>query len=138
MNCISPLNLSGLRLTVERELANPSNESSADKRKSPHERVEEITRYMCVSCSEEHDYRSEAEECCPDEDEDKDAPGAVLKDSCPVCRYEHSSTEEAADCCLWKDMDKPARWRIAALVDGGKSWTESIEEVTGQKLNPFN
>jgi hypothetical protein len=95
---------------------------------------------MCVACSDEHDYRSDAEECCPDSDEGSaDMPGAVLKYTCPVCRgSSFSEVEMAADCCLWKDIDAPGRWRIAALVDAGGSWTEAIEEITGQKLNPLN
>lgn len=131
-NRISPLNLSGLRLTVERECANP--ESPSEKRDKRYQKVEEVTYYRCTKCEEEHDYRSDAEECCPDSEES----GAVLKDTCPVCQREHYAVEAAADCCLWKDLDAPSRWRIAALVEAGKSWTESIEEVTGQKLNQFN
>jgi hypothetical protein len=132
-NRISPLNLSGLRLTVERECANPQNEGKDEQRRRKRDRVEEVVYYMCTKCEEEHDDRRDAEDCCPDVD-----PGAVLKDHCPVCQREHLDVESAADCCLWKDLDAPSRWRIAALVEAGKTWTESIEEVTGQKLNQLN
>lgn len=126
-NRIGPLNLSGLRLTVERECANP------DDKSKKRDRVEEVVYYVCTNCDEEHDERSDAEKCCESEES-----GSVQKDHCPVCQREHLDAENAADCCLWKDLDAPSRWRIASLVEAGKSWTESIEEVTGQKLNQFN
>lgn len=128
-NRISPLNLSGLRRTVERECANPQEVDKSKKR----DRVEEVVYYVCTKCGEEHDERNDAENCCPE-----DEPGSILKETCPVCQREHHAVEAAADCCLWKDLDAPARWRIAALVEGGQSWTEAIEAVTGQKLNQFN
>lgn len=135
---LSPLNLSGLRLTVERECAEPAIEDLEAKRRRDEKRVEVVTRYICTACDEEHNFHSDAEDCCKDEP-DAEAPGAVLKGACPVCRRQYQDDiEAAADCCLWKDLDAPARWRIAALVEGGQSWTEAIEVVTGQKLNQFN
>ena len=134
---LSPLPLSGLRVTAERECSIPPViEDEGKKRRRTRGRVEEIVRYMCPVCSEEHDDRSDAEDCCPD-DGDEDTPGAVLKGSCPVCGHESGDPFLAAECCLWKDTVPQQRWQIATMVESGKSWTEAIEQVTGAKLNPF-
>jgi hypothetical protein len=138
MACLSPLNLSGLRVTAERECtAAAIDQHPLKSSQRKRDRVDVVTRYVCTLCDEEYDTREEAEVCCEDED-DEDTPGVVLKTNCPVCNRTHGDEHSAAECCLWKDTDPPQRWRIAAMVEGGKSWTEAIEEVTGQKLNPYN
>ena len=89
-----------------------------------------ITLYQCDACKEEYDSRSEAEDCCAEEE-----PDDQESTDCPVCGSESYDYRAATDCCLWKDLDAPKRWAIADAVEDGVTWQEAIEQFTGQSIN---
>lgn len=114
--------------------------------------------YLCPSCEERHDDRSEAAECCalhidreypcPACDElhhsEKSAreccgPGAAgLHKSCPVCDTKHNDAHEAADCCLWRDTTPHQRYLMAFRLEADPriTWQEAIDYAMAQP-QPF-
>lgn len=82
----------------------------------------EVTMYACTSCDEVHEFVSSAERCCSNV-KVHDEEGASF---CPACGKNYSDPYEATDCCLWKDLDAPTRWRMAARVEAGESWTDVL------------
>ncbi|MBA3622910.1 MAG: hypothetical protein H0W48_00270 [Methylibium sp.] len=90
----------------------------------------EVLRYQCPVCDDEHDYESEAEQCCPYEASEGEE---AIKDGvlCPVCRSLERGYFDAADCCLWKDIEPAGRYRIARAVEAGAEWIDAIADVTG-------
>lgn len=117
-----------------------------------------FARYVCPSCEKAHKEEYEAEECCPrdigtiyvDEGTGKEycSPEELAADSktgragapsiptvpactCPVCGHESSSPHESVECCLWKDLDAPTRWKVAAALEAGSTWTEELAKLEG-------
>lgn len=115
-------------------------------------------RYMCPSCEKTHKEEYEAEECCPRDIDTiyvdastgtvfcspeqlaeackAGAAGApylptIPSCTCPVCGQQSSSPHESVECCLWKDIDAPTRWKLAAALEGGSTWTEELAKLEG-------
>lgn len=87
------------------------------------EEPEEVHVYRCPVCTEDHDWKSDAEECCA---EQKNIEVDHSSGHCPVCGEQFIDAESASDCCLWKDLPHAARQRIAAHVQAGALWSEAI------------
>lgn len=110
---LSPRTINGLIATQREGMHTPSH---AERH------IETVTYYVCPVCDEKHDYRSEAAECCGEDDEHSEEAS-----SCPVCGNRYGEPHVAADCCLWKDLDAPSRWRIADAVEAGATWAEALK-----------
>ena len=112
---LSPLNLRGLLATLG--MAEPdARPMGALHRRRP------IECWRCPECLDVHDDEDDAAECCKPTPAEADASSR----KCPVCGTAHDSHEAAADCCLWKDFDAPTRWRMAAAVEAGSTWSEQL------------
>lgn len=109
---LSPLNLQRFVTTAHLVIAE---EVKAGEKRKP----ELVTAYRCTECSEIYEYRADAEECCPADEQPQ-------KWCCPLCSEDHSEARQAADCCLWKDYDAPTRWRMADAVEAGSNWAEQL------------
>lgn len=118
---LSPLNFSALIDT--QHIVTPS-----EPRKTP-ERRYAIECWRCPDCREVYDWEDEALECCADDIPKHPEEGDTR---CPVCAAECADIYAAADCCLWKDLTAPARWRMAAAVEGGAIWINAIEKECGR------
>lgn len=135
MTRLSPLNFRGL-VDMRRSYGPAGDakrgpvfatEGREDARKQQASRVWSVTRYVCPTCDEEHEYRDDAVDCCLNgiaaEDQD---PIAAPPGRCPVCIQQWGDAYSAVDCCLWKDIDKPERERIAAAVEAGSTWESQL------------
>lgn len=87
------------------------------------EEPEEVRVYRCPVCSEDHESKPEAEECC---EERKNIELNHSGSHCPVCGGEFIGAESAVDCCLWKDLPHAERQRVARAVEAGKAWSEAL------------
>lgn len=111
---LSPLNYSGILGLLN---------AAANEPKDAPKRYEEVTKYVCLACRCEHDYRYEAERCCADFWHINDCDPLA---ACPVCNTFHTDHRAASDCCLWRDLDAPTRWAIADRVEAGSTWAEEL------------
>lgn len=146
MSGLSPLNANGMRhLALEREnkprLTLTGNDA-ADKGT--------YRRYVCPECSDLHESKYKAEDCCPPDvdtvyldpqtgkryfsfDDLKKGAGTEggQRDQCPCCaRPWPEDVDGAAGCCLWRDFGWDARYRIARRVEAGATWESAITEET--------
>lgn len=132
--------------------------SDADHRAACKRWAKPFRRYGCPSCNEVYKDEYDAEQCCPPEvdtfyvDESTgteystaEALAAACKtgragatdiatvpaSTCPVCGEKSSSPHESVECCLWKDLDAPTRWKVAAALEAGSTWTEELAKLEG-------
>lgn len=109
---LSPLNFQRFVTTAHLVLAD---EAKGTEKRKP----EQVIAYRCQECEELHEFKADAEDCCPPEE-------LSQKWVCPLCSADHSEPRLAADCCLWKDYDAPTRWRMADAVEAGSNWAEQL------------
>ncbi|SOY56812.1 hypothetical protein [Cupriavidus taiwanensis] len=86
------------------------------EKKRTRRRPEEIVRWRCTECYEEHDDEDDAAECCPEEDEEVGCGGMLLETGevrCPRCGNANDDYEEAVDCCMWKTHGPAERRELA-------------------------
>lgn len=117
---LSPLTLNGLAAHRSIVQAVPVTAEKPEKKQA-----RAVMMYECPVCEELHDYRSDAEDCCT-EDEDVSPTQRAAATTCPVCGEEHSESRVAADCCLWKDIDAITRWAMADQVEAGATWAKVL------------
>ena len=119
---LSPRTLDALRRTHEA----PPKPAIQDNDEG---RIESVMCWRCKECSEVHECKDDALDCCPPLEasgkHDQDPP--IL---CPVCGADHAEHRLAVDCCLWRDIDAPTRWRIADAVEAGADWAEAIQAAS--------
>lgn len=108
---LSPLNTIGM---IQRIRKDENDQGLKDE-----SGVEGIVMYRCKSCGETYEWKSEAEDCCPQLDTHN-------KPACPVCGEHYPTHRDAADCCLWKDLGAIERWRIADAVEAGSDWSTEL------------
>lgn len=84
--------------------------------------VEVHARYQCPTCEEQWGERDEAVTCCTNASQ---SPSPM---QCPVCMEGAESFAIAADCCLHTHptMTAAGRERVAKEVEGGSTWLEAI------------
>lgn len=98
--------------------------------------ADKYIRYCCNECSELHEDKWDAEQCCTPivsavlvcpscEEMHASIENALACESkctgsasvgartCPVCHEFFKTVDQAVDCCLWKTMDFGARYRMA-------------------------
>lgn len=66
---------------------------------------EEIVRWRCPECWEEHEDEDDAAECCLEEEEAVGCGGMLLETGqvrCPCCGTANDDYEDAIGCCMWK------------------------------------
>ena len=81
--------------------------------------IDTVVMYRCPSCSELHEWETEAKLCCTG---DHEREGIY----CPVCGDGASTYRDAADCCLWHDIDAYTRWKMADAVEAGSDWATEL------------
>lgn len=126
---LSPATRRGLFNTLIEQEQRAAREKHPGKKKGSGEIVR-VVRYECVACGEEYCDDDEARDCCPVEDDVRDA--SEMPVHCPVCDslIGEGAYREASDCCLWHDFDAPARWAIADKVEAGSTWQDAIADAT--------
>jgi hypothetical protein len=95
-------------------------------------RRQPIECWRCPECYATHDDEDDAAECCADDPEDVQRQDDGISSDCPICghHFDDFDYQAAADCCMWKDLAPPTRWAIAAAVEAGQTWIESIQMHT--------
>ena len=133
-------------------------QTDADFRAARRRWARPFRRYVCPDCDKVYKDEYDAGQCCPrdigmiyvDESTGKEycspedlaaackAGGAGGTDiatvpacTCPVCGEASSSPHESVECCLWKDLDAPTRWKVAAALEAGSTWTEQLAALEG-------
>lgn len=118
---MTPLKRDALKLAGWAGLLEPRNQTTRLRANPP------VQVWECQECGETHDDYEDAADCCVEETEH-------VRIACPVCNTEHGEFQQAVDCCFWSEFDWPQRYKIAGEMEGGATWPDAIEKVTGEKL----